>query len=318
MSHRLPNSTAAAALLRARRARRLSDRDGLRPRRRRDQRPGRRRDLRRQGTAALQPADRPRRRRRVRRRGSRASTRAPRRSRARFWPGPLSLVLPRRADCPISLLASAGLDTSRAARRRPIRWRARSSAPSAARSPRRAPTAPAASARPTAEHVARRARRPHRRDPRWRRLPRRPRIDGARSQRRARRRCCGPAASRSRSSRRLIGPIDVADAADDAPRAPGMLASHYAPSLPLRLDATTVKRDEALLAFGPRAPPGAKETAGSAARGDLERGRGQSLRHAARARPAGLRRHRGDADPRARARPRDQRPPAPRRRTAPE
>ncbi|MGD9744697.1 MAG: L-threonylcarbamoyladenylate synthase, partial [Dongiaceae bacterium] len=30
---------------------------------------------------------------------------------ARFWPGPLTLVLPRRADCGVSLLASAGLDS---------------------------------------------------------------------------------------------------------------------------------------------------------------------------------------------------------------
>jgi len=30
---------------------------------------------------------------------------------ARFWPGPLTLVLPRRRDCAIALLASAGLDT---------------------------------------------------------------------------------------------------------------------------------------------------------------------------------------------------------------
>src|SRR5665213_4634333 len=30
---------------------------------------------------------------------------------ARFWPGPLTLVLPRRADCPVSLLAGAGLDS---------------------------------------------------------------------------------------------------------------------------------------------------------------------------------------------------------------
>jgi L-threonylcarbamoyladenylate synthase len=29
----------------------------------------------------------------------------------RFWPGPLTLVLNRRVDCPISLLASAGLDS---------------------------------------------------------------------------------------------------------------------------------------------------------------------------------------------------------------
>lgn len=30
---------------------------------------------------------------------------------AKFWPGALTLVLPRRADCPLSLLVSAGLDT---------------------------------------------------------------------------------------------------------------------------------------------------------------------------------------------------------------
>ncbi len=29
----------------------------------------------------------------------------------RFWPGPLTLVLPRRASSPVSLLASAGLDS---------------------------------------------------------------------------------------------------------------------------------------------------------------------------------------------------------------
>src|SRR5262249_20184337 len=28
-----------------------------------------------------------------------------------FWPGPLTLVLPRRANAPVSLLATAGLDT---------------------------------------------------------------------------------------------------------------------------------------------------------------------------------------------------------------
>ena len=28
-----------------------------------------------------------------------------------FWPGPLTLVLPRRADCPVAELATAGLDT---------------------------------------------------------------------------------------------------------------------------------------------------------------------------------------------------------------
>ena len=29
----------------------------------------------------------------------------------RFWPGALTLVLPRADDCPVSLLAGAGLDT---------------------------------------------------------------------------------------------------------------------------------------------------------------------------------------------------------------
>jgi L-threonylcarbamoyladenylate synthase len=30
---------------------------------------------------------------------------------SRFWPGPLTLVVPRRLDCPVSLLASAGLSS---------------------------------------------------------------------------------------------------------------------------------------------------------------------------------------------------------------
>src|SRR5262249_46173240 len=70
-----------------------------------------------------------------------------------FWPGPLSLVLPPAPECPVALLASAGLDTiavrvpaHKVARRllaasgRPI------AAPSANRSGRLSPT--------TAAHVA--------------------------------------------------------------------------------------------------------------------------------------------------------------------
>ena len=30
---------------------------------------------------------------------------------ARFWPGPLTLVVPRSADCPVASIATAGLDT---------------------------------------------------------------------------------------------------------------------------------------------------------------------------------------------------------------
>ncbi|MCX7671453.1 MAG: L-threonylcarbamoyladenylate synthase [Anaerolineae bacterium] len=41
--------------------------------------------------------------------------------------------------------------------------------------------------------------------------------------------------------------------------APGMLASHYAPVAPVRLDAVRILPDEALLAFGPRRPCGAEQ-----------------------------------------------------------
>ncbi len=66
----------------------------------------------------------------------------------RFWPGPLTLVLPRRRTRALSLLVTAGLDTRRAARARRIRWRRRCSraagvpiaAPSANRSGTISPT----------------------------------------------------------------------------------------------------------------------------------------------------------------------------------
>jgi L-threonylcarbamoyladenylate synthase len=69
----------------------------------------------------------------------------------------------------------------------------------------------------------------------------------------------------------VIGPLASAAAGDAGrPRAPGQLASHYAPSRPVRLDATTVAPDEALLAFGPDPPEGAARTLNLSARGDLE------------------------------------------------
>ena len=40
-------------------------------------------------------------------------------------------------------------------------------------------------------------------------------------------------------------------ATNGGPRSPGMMASHYAPALPVRLAASAVSPDEALLAFGP-------------------------------------------------------------------
>ena len=65
-----------------------------------------------------------------------------------------------------------------------------------------------------------------------------------------------------------IGPVSLSDAVG-RPRGPGMLRSHYAPRLPVRLDATGVDADEALLAFGPDAPEGAAETLNLSPTGDL-------------------------------------------------
>jgi L-threonylcarbamoyladenylate synthase len=50
----------------------------------------------------------------------------------------------------------------------------------------------------------------------------------------------------------VIGPLErgVPPAATQALRSPGQLASHYAPSLPVRMNAATIAGDEALLAFG--------------------------------------------------------------------
>ncbi len=51
-----------------------------------------------------------------------------------------------------------------------------------------------------------------------------------------------------------IGPIQHATTDTNAPASPGMLLSHYAPTLPVRLNATSIAADEALLAFGPPLP----------------------------------------------------------------
>ncbi|KXV34039.1 translation factor Sua5 [Gluconobacter thailandicus] len=70
--------------------------------------------------------------------------------------------------------------------------------------------------------------------------------------------------------RALCGPIHHPDDFTEAlPASPGRLASHYAPSLPVRLDAYEVEPDEALLAFGPSLP-GAGLTWNLSEKGDLE------------------------------------------------
>jgi L-threonylcarbamoyladenylate synthase len=53
-----------------------------------------------------------------------------------------------------------------------------------------------------------------------------------------------------------VQPPDDAHSDHAQPLAPGMLASHYAPRTPVRLNAEMIEAGEALLAFGPGEVPG--------------------------------------------------------------
>jgi L-threonylcarbamoyladenylate synthase len=194
---------------------------------------------------------------------------------AAFWPGPLTLVLPRLADCPVSDLATAGLDSI--ALRVPDHPVAHDLltafggaivAPSANRSGHVSPT--------TAAHVA---------------ADLTGRIDlivdggpthvGVESTIVA---CLDTSAllrpggvARAAIEEVLGEPLAAGDTSTDTgeadvPLAPGMLASHYAPRAIIRLDAADVRHGEALLAFGPQLPSGAAyacRTLNLSARGDL-------------------------------------------------
>ncbi|MGQ0585301.1 MAG: L-threonylcarbamoyladenylate synthase [Reyranella sp.] len=189
---------------------------------------------------------------------------------ARFWPGPLTLVLPRSAGSPISLLATAGLDT--VAIRAPSHPVAQAliraaglpiAGPSANRSGAISPT--------RAEHVA---------ESLGERVPLildgGPCLVGVESTVLD---LTGPAPTLLRPGgatreaiEAVIGPIAVSDAlpsGDSARKSPGQLESHYAPSRPVRLDASTVGADEGLLAFGANVPPGAMLTYNLSSSGDL-------------------------------------------------
>jgi L-threonylcarbamoyladenylate synthase len=189
-----------------------------------------------------------------------------------FWPGPLTLVLPKSADCAVAELATAGLDSI--AVRVPGHAVARDIlaafgkpvvAPSANRSGHVSPT--------TAAHVE---------------ADLSGRIDliidggaapvGVESTIIA---CLGapvllrpgglPRAAIERVLARKLADT-ASPRADDAPVAPGMLASHYAPRTPLRLNAARVAPGEALLAFGATMPAGAeraKRALNLSQRGDL-------------------------------------------------
>lgn len=186
----------------------------------------------------------------------------------RFWPGPLTLVLTRRDPCPASLLASAGLDTIAIrvpahpvasavlkALGRPI------AAPSANRSGEMSPTTAEHAAQSLGDHVSLV-------------LDGGPCAVGIESTiidlAGPAPRILRPGGITEEEMERVIGTLASGpEPASERPRAPGMLARHYAPNLPLRLNATEVAGDEALLAFGSQAPDGAAATLNLSISGDL-------------------------------------------------
>ncbi|MCY1708152.1 L-threonylcarbamoyladenylate synthase [Pannonibacter sp. SL95] len=170
-----------------------------------------------------------------------------------FWPGPLTLVLPRRDGSPIADLVTAGLDTL--ALRVPdapvMRWLAEASgrplaAPSANLSGKISATTAddvIADLGDRIGHV----------------IDAGPCPIGVESTIVS---LAGPRATLLRPGglpraeiEALIGePLALAASDDAAPMAPGMMTSHYAPGASVRLAVTELHPGEALLAFGPALP----------------------------------------------------------------
>ncbi len=185
---------------------------------------------------------------------------------AAFWPGALTLVLPRRRDCPLSALVSAGLDT--VALRVPahptaVRLLAEAGLPIAA------PSANASGriSATTAAHVRESL------DGRVDLI-----LDGGATPMGLESTVIGfdsgkPILLRAGAIPRanveeIAGPL--ATPANIAIQSPGQLASHYAPHATVRLNATSVSPDETLLAFGADVPKGAHVALNLSAAGDLK------------------------------------------------
>lgn len=167
---------------------------------------------------------------------------------AAFWPGPLTMVLPRREDCPLSRLVSAGLPT--VAIRLPSHPLARTliaqadvpvAAPSANRSGSISPTRARHVAESLGDHIDMV-------------------LDGG---------SCDvgvestvidlstpiagllrPGGITRRQVEDLIGPLTLSTDSEEAPKSPGQMLNHYAPGLPVRLNAEQAKDGETLLGFG--------------------------------------------------------------------
>lgn len=155
------------------------------------------------------------------------------------WPGPLTLVVPLRADVSIARIVTAGLPTIA------LRVPAHPAMQALLKAIGRPLAAPSANASglisPTrASHVVASL---------GGRIPLV--IDGGATQRGIESTIVAATGGPLRLLRR--GPIDieVPEAGGDRIEAPGQLASHYAPRKPLRLDATEAEPAEFLIGFGP-------------------------------------------------------------------
>ena len=168
----------------------------------------------------------------------------------RFWPGPLTMILPRAVDCPVSELASAGLPTL--AVRIPAHPVAQALiracgfplvAPSANVSGSLSPTTPAHVAENLGDKVdmilAAGACKIGLESTVLDLSEDKPLI-------------LRPGAIGAEELSEVLGEeVVYALEATDAPKSPGQLLKHYAPNTPLRLNAIDLEPGEALLAFGP-------------------------------------------------------------------
>ncbi len=169
-----------------------------------------------------------------------------------FWPGPISLVLPRRDNCDLSLLVSAGLDTV-AIRvpsdpdtqhllkktSRPI------AAPSANRSCGISPT--------IAQHVEMSLPAPSEGGPELI-LDGGPCDVGLESSvvdlTGATATLLRPGCITRETLSNLLNDLVLAGPNNTVPKSPGMLQRHYAPKTPLKINSTVAMRGEAMLGFG--------------------------------------------------------------------
>ena len=173
---------------------------------------------------------------------------------SQFWPGPLTLVLPRQKNCPVSLLASAGMNTlavripSHPVAQQLLREvRLPIAAPSANASGKLSPTTPFHVADSLGDEVD---------------LI----LAGGKSQIGLESTVVSlispkplilrPGGVTKEQLEKHLGAIDVVSETQSKNHlssghlSPGLLSSHYAPNLPLRLGADSILENEALLAFG--------------------------------------------------------------------